>query len=285
MATAKKIIVDAEKAVDNLWMVVDDTYKYRTAGSPSKIVRTAGSPIGQKSKVQGYISYFLPKDKKGKIIGKPQKMLVLQRMGQSTTEMIPASIVTPYYEYVLNNKMYYKSIGASDLLNEAQRRLSGYPEGALASKFSGANGQYDVLNGEKIDTGSLLNTPLYSNVGGDEEALAKLSDPKVDMVDAETMLKAYKASGAKVAFKNWINSEGGRGIVNEITKFITALNKNTSNGVPFGQTPNTQQPQGQIQPKAETKILGMTPVTFGIVAVGVIALGSVIAYKLINKNK
>lgn len=296
MGTTKKTVVaEIEKAPDNLWMIIDSTFRYKTTvGKPSKLIKSGNTLIGEKTKVQGYVSYFLPKDKKGKLIGKPQRMLVLQKLGRSTTEMIPAETVVPYYDYIIKNRNYYTSIGASDLVAQAQRRLSGIPDGALASKFSGATGVgYDVLNSDKIDSGSLLNTPfrytneVYSGITIDEEkdALAKISDPNVDLVDAETMNKAYKQSGSKKTFRDWISSEGGRGVLNELTNLVNVLVNRNQTGVQFGEAPSDKELESlkdKDKDKEETKILGMSPVTFGIVAIGLIAVGSFVAYKMIS---
>lgn len=300
MRTAKKTVVsEIEKAPDNLWMIIDSTFKYKTTvGKPSKLIKSGNVLMGEKTKTQGYISYFLPKDKKGKLIGKPQKMLVLQKLGSSTTEMIPAENAVPYYDYIIKNKNYYTSIGASDLVAQAQRRLSSIPDGALASKFSGATGfGYDVLNSDKLDSGSLLNTPLkynnnevYSGITIDEEnqdALAKISDPNVDLVDAETMKKAYKQSGSRKTFRDWISSESGRGVLNELTNLVNVLVNRNQTGVKFGEAPSDKELESlkdKDKDKEETKILGMSPVTFGIVAIGVIAIGSFVAYKIISSK-
>jgi len=295
MGTTKTVVAEIEKAPDNLWITTDSTFRYKTtSGKPSKLIKIGNTLMDTRTKVQGYISYFLPKDKKGKLVGKPQKMLVLQKLGRSTSEMIPANTVSPYYDFILKNKNHYTAIGASDLIAQAQKRLSGVPEGALASKFSGATGfGYDLLNSDKLDSGSLLNAPLKYNtneaysgitIAPDEDALAKISDPNVDMVDAETMKKAYEQSGSKKGFKDWISSEGGRGVLNEITNLVNVLvNRNTS-GVPFGEAPTDKELESlkdKDKDKEETKILGMSPVTFGIVAIGVIAIGSFVAYKMI----
>lgn len=290
-----------DTALENLWNTTDDTYVYHTIGSPAKMVKKSGNSVmGRRSKVQGYLTYFLPKDKKGKATGKPQKFLRVQKLGQTTNDFIPFDVVTPYYEDILKNKAHWISLGGSDLVQLAQKKLSGVDPNAIASKFSGANGANDLngnintdlgINSNLLDRGSLLNTGAnytankYSSVS----ALETISDPEVSVVDADTMNQAYKESGSKTTFNDWMNSEGGKGILNQITLLANALvNSGNSgnqqqNGLPIGNVP-TNKPEDD-KPKTETKILGMSPVTFGLVAFGVIAVGSIVTIMMIkNKN-
>lgn len=284
--------MDIDKAIDNLWIITDDTFKYKvTTGMPSKLIKSGDILLSKRTKVQGYISYFLPKDKKGKLIGKPQRMLVIQKLGSSTTDLIPANNIAPYYDYVLKNKNYYLGTGQSDLVAQAQNKVSGE---VLASKFSGATGNgYDVLNAEKIDTGSLLNAPLkrtfkigassYLNANGDDkDALAKLSDPNVSLVDADTMKKAYQQSGTKRTFKDWLNSENTRNVIDGLIQLANIFVNKPQQGVSFGEVPEQKQDEEKPKEIKETKILGMSPVTFGIVAFSVIAIGAFVGYKIIK---
>jgi hypothetical protein len=284
-----------DTALDNLWNTTDDTYVYHTVGSPAKMVKKAGNVLmGKRTKVQGYLTYFLPKDKKGKATGKPQRFLRVQKLGQTTNDFIPFDVVTPYYEDILKNKNYWASLGGSNLVQLAQNKLSGYDQNAIASKFSGANGvninntdDYGI-NSNLLDRGSLLNVNNaleginYSSIS----AIETISDPNVSVVDADTMNQAYKESGSKTTFKDWINSEGGKGILNEITLLANALVNQPNlpqSGVPIGNVP-TNKPEEDNKPKTETKILGMSPVTFGIVAVGIIAVGTIVTVMMIKSK-
>ena len=276
-----------DKALDNLWVVTDNTFRFKSnTGLPSKLV-TVKKLIGKGDKVQGYISYFLPKDKKGNITGKPKRMLVVQKAGRSTQEMIPAELVSPYYEHIIKNKNYYKSIGASDLIAKAESRLMGIDTGALASNFVNDFG----LNTNLVDEGSILNMPSpqqrYSGITIDE------TDNIPNVVSAETMEKAYKSSGSKRPFRDWLYSQDGRGIVNELTKFVNVLVNPQSVTAPTnttGGTSGTSTGGGKDEGKAdeeikkETKILGMSPITFGVVALGAILVTSFVAYKVIKSK-
>ena len=276
-----------DKALDNLWVTTDSTFRFKSnIGLPSKLV-TVRKLIDKGDKVQGYISYFLPKDKKGKLVGKPKRVLVIQKAGRSTQEMIPAELVTPYYEHIIKNKNYYKSIGASDLIAKAESRLASVDTGAIASNFVNDFG----LNTNLVDEGSILNMPSpqqrYSGITIDE---TNTEIPNV--VSAESMQKAYKSSGSKRPFRDWLYSEEGKGIVNELTKFVNVLvnpNASTSGGATGTKPSETPKDDGKPKnedEKKETKILGMSPITFGIVSLLTIAVTSFVAYKIIkSKNK
>lgn len=277
-----------DKALDNLWITTDSTFRFKSnIGLPSKLI-TVRKLIGKGDKVQGYISYFLPKDKNGKLIGKPKRVLVIQKAGRSTSEMIPAELVTPYYEHIIKNKNYYKAIGASDLISKAESRLAGIDTGAIASNFVNDFG----LNTNLVDTGSILNMPSPQNYSGITIDETNTEIPNV--VSAESMQKAYKSSGSKRPFRDWLYSEDGKGIVNELTKFINVLvnpqtvtgggSTGSTSGGSTGGGSNTETPKGDEE--KETKILGMSPITFGIVSLLTIAVTSFVAYKIIkSKNK
>ena len=272
-------------ALDNLWNTTDVTALYTTTGSPVKMVKKSGKAIDSKNKVQGYMIYFLSKDKKCKQFGKPQKFLRVQRMGKTTNDYIPANLVVPHYEDVVKNKNYWISIGGRDVVAKAESRLAG--EGMLASRFSGVNAQDFGINSDLLDTGSLLNVDNnnYSNVGG--AALKEVSDPNTAIVDAQTMNKAYAESGSRTPFRDWISTDGGRGVVNEFTKLVNALVNKPQDGLHFGDDGNKDPNDDNNKPpiKTETKILGMSPILFGVVAFGVIAIGSIIAIKMINSKQ
>lgn len=215
-----------DTALDNLWNTTDDTYVYKTIGSrPAKMSKkVGGSLIGKRTKLQGYLTYFLPKDKKGKVIGKPQKFLRLQKAGQTTNDFVPFDLVTPYYEDIVKNKNYWIAMGGKDVVFYAQNRLSGFEQNPIASKFSGVDAKDFGLNSNLLDTGSLSN--VNSNNHNDYSSISAvemINNPDISVVDADTMNKAYKESGSKSKFSDWLNSEGGRGIVNEFTKLVDVV--------------------------------------------------------------
>lgn len=283
-----------DTALDNLWHTIDDTFVYRTIGSrPAKMQKKSGGNLmGKRTKLQGYLTYFIPKDKSGKQIGKPQKFLRVQRLGQTTNDFVPFDVVTPYYEDILKNKNYWTSLGGANVVALAQKKLTGIDPNAIASKFSGANGNNlpDFgINSNLLDDSGLLNQSNNENYGlySSVSALETISNPDVSIVDAETMNQAYKESGSKTPFRDWLSSDGGKGVLNEFTKLMNALVNPplTKDGLPIGNTPPDKSQEDKDKDKTETKILGMSPVTFGIVAVGIIAVGSIVTYMLIKRGK
>jgi hypothetical protein len=171
----------------------------------------------------------------------------------------------------------------------------------------------DLLSGLTENT-SLLNADGYSDADGDTEysnafgdwvkglfgknkkdsALNKIADPDVALVDAKTMDNAYKESGSGATFKEWISSDKGRNLIDSVTKFASVF-INTTNPKDLGKVGDGGSGSGsggsgsggsgsEGGKPSETKILGMSPITFGIVAFAVIAVGSVVAIKVL-KNK
>jgi hypothetical protein len=166
--------------------------------------------------------------------------LVIQKAGRSTSEMIPAELVTPYYEHIIKNKNYYKAIGASDLISKAESRLAGIDTGAIASNFVNDFG----LNTNLVDTGSILNMPSPQNYSGITIDETNTEIPNV--VSAESMQKAYKSSGSKRPFRDWLYSEDGKGIA-VIASAKPAMIKVEDKGRDQG-----GMPEKLVKPNAET---------------------------------
>jgi hypothetical protein len=178
-----------------------------------------------------------------------------------------------------------------------------------------ADGDYCNLINENLLDGLTENTSLLNADGEDEEvsnafgdwfkrnfrrtpsveelykdaSTLKVADPKVDIVEAKVMEKAYKESGSKKPLRDWINSDSGKSILSSAAQLATIFlnqnktntggNTNTGGGGTGGNTDT-----GSTDDEKETTILGMTPVTFGIVAVGLIVLTSIVAVKVIKSK-
>ena len=128
-------------------------------------------------------------------------------------------------------------------------------------------------------------TPSADELYKDASTL-KVADPKVDIVEAKVIEKAYKESGSKKPLRDWINSDSGKSILTSAAQLATIfLNQNNK---PTGGNTNTGGTGGTGESiddeKKETTILGMTPVTFGIVAVGLLVLTSIVAVKVIKSK-
>jgi hypothetical protein len=199
----------------------------------------------------------------------------------------------------------------SNLTNESL--LDGLTENTSLLEFEG---NYSNLTNESLLDGLTENTSLlefsgkryidadgeYSNAIGDWfkglfsgtkklNAMPALADPSVFVVSAEAMQQAYEESGSSKKYEEWINSESGKAIAQAVAQFANILVNKPTSDIPSGETQTNETPTGggdnknDDKPKSETKIFGMTPVTFGLVAVGVIIIGSIVTYKIIKSKK
>ena len=111
-------------ALDNLWMSEGMTGKLKVIGDkPKKLVVSADNRVWDKNeKFEGYIVYFLPKDKKGNVIDKPQRLLRLMKGGKSTNDYIKADSLVPFYKYVVANKNKYLATGDADYVAKAEAK-------------------------------------------------------------------------------------------------------------------------------------------------------------------
>jgi hypothetical protein len=200
----------------------------------------------------------------------------------------------------------------SNMINE--NLLDGLTEN---TSLLNADGDYSNMINENLLDGLTENTSLLSADGEDEEvsnafgdwfkrnfrrtpsvdelykdaSTLKVADPKVDIVEAKVMEKAYKESGSKKPLRDWINSDSGKSILSSAAQLATIFlnqnktntggNTNTGGGGTGG---NTDTGSTDDEKEKETTILGMTPVTFGIVAVGLIVLTSIVAVKVIKSK-
>jgi hypothetical protein len=213
------------------------------------------------------------------------------------------------------NKWRNESNVYSNLTDESL--LDGLTENTSLLNADGDDGEFsnlintDLLSGLTENT-SLLGADGYSDADGDTEysntigdwfkgvfgkkdkdsALNKIADPNVALVDAKTMDKAYKESGSGTTFREWISSEKGRNLIDSVTKFASVFINptnpkdlgNVGDGSGSGSGSGSGGSGSGGGKPSETKILGMSPITFGIVAFAVIAVGSIVAIKVL-KNK
>ena len=188
------------------------------------------------------------------------------------------------------------------------------------SNFCGDNNNYSNMINENLLDGLTENTSLLSADGEDEEvsnafgdwfkrvfkrtpsadelykdaSTLKLADPKVDIVEAAEMEKVYKESGSKKPFREWVKSDSAKNILSIAAQVAGLLIKgkeqaaadttkdtkdDTKSGGESGSTDDNKDDETK-----ETKILGMSPVVFGIVALGAVIVTSVVAVKIF-KNK
>ena len=197
----------------------------------------------------------------------------------------------------------------SNLINESL--LDGLTEN---TSLLNADGDYYNLINESLLDGLTENTSLlnadgenYSNGIGDwfkktfgkkeeKKALEIVSNPETDIVDAKTMVQAHKESGSDKPLRDWLRSGGGKDFLKSVLDVATvflakAEEKKETEKSDKTDTKSTTETDTKTDTKTddkkdgkEVKILGMTPITFGIVAVGVLALTSVIVIVAMRKK-
>jgi hypothetical protein len=128
-----------------------------------------------------------------------------------------------------------------------------------------------------IDKGK-LNMPSSTNVNTNNTSV----NPKV--IGKAEMEQIFKDSGNS-AYKKFINSKQGVDTINQVTNSVDTLVNNKQDGFPIGNV-GSNPPSKEFENKEETKILGLSPITFGIISLGVIALGAtLITIKLLKTKK
>ncbi len=170
--------------------------------------------------------------------------------------------------YSVKNKKFTFSINSQSKDSESVMGLTLY-EGLL-----------DGINTAKYDSITLdakmiffnKKTVLENFIKNGENILNTLGKDKGNVVDAQVINKAYINSGTKLSFKDWAAGEG-KDTVNKITNI---LNQTVNKNVPSGNTPPATKNNNTNNntPKNETTILGMSPVVFGVTALGVVVVAS-----------
>lgn len=105
-------------------------------------------------------------------------------------------------------------------------------------------------------------------------------NPKV--IGKDELAKIYNDSSNQ--YKKFINSKEGIDTIKQVTNLVDTLANNKQDGFPIGDVGNTT-PSKAVINKEETTILGLSPVTFGLISLGVIALGATIITIKLIKNK
>lgn len=98
----------------------------------------------------------------------------------------------------------------------------------------------------------------------------------------EDVQSAYKNSGSKMSFNDWIQSDQGKKLVNDSLQLAFQLiNKNN---LPKNQGTSYQNTEEDNEPQKEFTILKMHPLTFTILALSTAVIG-IIAFSYLSKNK
>ena len=189
----------------------------------------------------------------------------------------------------------------SNLINE--NLLSGLTEN---TSLLNADGEYSNLINESLLSGLTENTSLlnadgedYSNGIGDwfkktfnkknkddKKASEVIANPQTDIVEAKVIVEAHKESGSKKPLREWLSSGGVKEFTKAALDIATVLLAKKDDKKEDTDKEKSESSDKGVDEKGEkeVKILGMSPITFGIVTVGVLALTSVIVIVAMRKK-
>jgi hypothetical protein len=189
----------------------------------------------------------------------------------------------------------------SNLINE--NLLSGLTEN---TSLLNADGEYSNLINENLLSGLTENTSLlnadgedYSNGIGDwfkktfnkknkddKKASEVIANPQTDIVEAKVIVEAHKESGSKKPLREWLSSGGVKEFTKAALDIATVLLAKKDDKKEDTDKEKSESSDKGVDEKGEkeVKILGMSPITFGIVTVGVLALTSVIVIVAMRKK-
>jgi len=132
------------------------------------------------------------------------------------------------------------------------------------ASMSGREWQKGTRQQMAYGSGDMFYVERFSNQDG-------ASDPKVVELTPAQAREQHKASGSKKPFGEWIKGEGKGWLIG----FGHTLAGLLESGQPSGTTAGTGATAGngdKPKEKDDKKFLGMHPVTFGVVALGTLAL-------------
>jgi hypothetical protein len=189
----------------------------------------------------------------------------------------------------------------SNLINESL--LDGLTEN---TSLLNADGEYSNLINESLLDGLTENTSLlnadgedYSNGIGDwfkktfnkknkddKKASEIIANPETDIVEAKVIVEAHKESGSKKPLREWLSSGGVKEFTKAVLDVATVLLAKKDDKKEDADKEKSDSTDKGVDEKGEkeVKILGMSPITFGIVTVGVLALTSVIVIVAMRKK-
>lgn len=118
------------------------------------------------------------------------------------------------------------------------------------------------------------------------EQASVLSDPRKVVYTEEEMKDVYKSSGSSKPFSEWTKGEGAKNMLNSIAQFgaawLQVKSKQAAGEAGEGESERVVEESTKtgagVDDKGDKKILGMHPITFGIVAtvVGLAAIGTIV---------
>lgn len=135
--------------------------------------------------------------------------------------------------------------------------------------------------------------PQYSSVEGSNflgNLFGKNKGNKEELTEDE-MAQLHRSSGSKMSFGDWLKSEQAANLANNALALGLALVDKDKNQGGSGNQSGSTSPKttgnntGTSSNSKENKILGMHPLTFGVVTVGVLVAGAVTIILLKSKKK
>lgn len=115
----------------------------------------------------------------------------------------------------------------------------------------------------------------------------KIADPNRPELSADEMQSIHKNSGTNKSFTDWYEN-GGKGIIADTNNLLAVLTNNPSLATsPTGNQlpPPTTNPKGDSGKGSEVTILGMHPLTFGIVSLLSLSAVGITAYFIYKHKK
>ncbi len=154
--------------------------------------------------------------------------------------------------------------------------------GYKAPKFSSAAGNEDYHNSIGSWAKGIFSK---SDSGLTKDDAAKIADPNNTELSAAEMDALYKKSGSKKSFKDWYANRG-QGVLDSLSSAIlsadTLLGKQ-KDGKALETKLTTESTSGKSSTDAVT-VMGMHPLTFGIVALITLSAIGFFGYKALNKK-
>jgi hypothetical protein len=162
-----------------------------------------------------------------------------------------------------------------------------------SSSFTNADTVYD-LQSNMIDSdlschrgdlrASSFNGGAMDVFTGGDSAVDGSTSSKVEYSESEVNA-LYKKSGSKQPLKEWVKSDSAKSTLSNIGKFGLGVLGALSGGAQQQSSSQTSMDNSNSNTvdDGEKKILGMHPLTFGVVVLGVVG-AAIIGYKLLTKK-
>lgn len=178
----------------------------------------------------------------------------------------------------LKKDIYYspKSVYSGGGKNEFSNFINSNPYGYNFTLENANPNQEDGLSdySDGYPQYSAADGGLFGRIFGKKITIESISNKDLSKEDVE---KLHKSSGSKLSLGDWIKSDDAKSLLNNVSNVaLSYLNKGNGGSAPVETKDDYEEPQ-----KSEKTILGMHPLTFGIVSgvTVIVAIVGVIIYK------